>query len=96
MAPCVSVLMYILSPVAWPVARLLDRTWGEDHGTFYKKAGLKTLVTLHKNLGTAGEQLTSDEVTIISSVLDLREKPVGSVMIPIEEVFTMSNDELLD
>jgi metal transporter CNNM len=88
--------MYIMSPVAWPIARLLDRILGEGHGTFYKKAGLKTLVTLHKNLGTAGEQLTSDEVTIITAVLDLREKPVGSIMIPMEDVFMLSVDHVLD
>ncbi|KAJ5650728.1 uncharacterized protein N7484_004451 [Penicillium longicatenatum] len=96
MAPCVLVLMYVMSPVAWPVAKLLDRLLGEDHGTIYKKAGLKTLVTLHKTLGEAGEQLTSDEVTIISAVLDLKEKSVGSIMTPMEDVFTMSADTVLD
>ncbi|GAQ07114.1 protein MAM3 [Aspergillus lentulus] len=96
MAPCVLVLMYIMSPVAWPVAKLLDRLLGEDHGTIYKKAGLKTLVTLHKTLGEAGEQLNSDEVTIISAVLDLKEKSVGSIMTPMEDVFTMSADTVLD
>ncbi|EEH19453.2 hypothetical protein PABG_01772 [Paracoccidioides brasiliensis Pb03] len=96
MAPCVLVLMYIMSPVAWPIAKLLDKLLGEDHGTIYKKAGLKTLVTLHKSLGQAGEQLNSDEVTIISAVLDLKEKSVGSIMIPMEDVFTMSADTVLD
>ncbi|RHZ53456.1 hypothetical protein CDV55_102369 [Aspergillus turcosus] len=96
MAPFVLVLMYIMSPVAWPVAKLLDRLLGEDHGTIYKKAGLKTLVTLHKTLGEAGEQLNSDEVTIISAVLDLKEKSVGSIMTPMEDVFTMSADTVLD
>ncbi|KAJ5089833.1 hypothetical protein N7532_008517 [Penicillium argentinense] len=96
MAPCVLVLMYIMSPVAWPVAKLLDRLLGEDHGTIYKKAGLKTLVTLHRTLGEAGEQLNSDEVTIISAVLDLKEKSVGAIMTPMEDVFTMSADTVLD
>ncbi|CAG7928155.1 unnamed protein product [Penicillium olsonii] len=96
MAPCVLGLMYIMSPVAWPIAKLLDRLLGEDHGTIYKKAGLKTLVTLHKTLGEAGEQLNSDEVTIISAVLDLKEKSVGSIMTPMEDVFTMSADTVLD
>jgi metal transporter CNNM len=89
-------LMYIMSPVAWPTAKLLDRLLGEEHGTTYKKAGLKTLVTLHKTLGAAGEQLNSDEVTIISAVLDLKEKPVGSIMTPMSDVFTMSADVVLD
>ncbi|KAE8145305.1 hypothetical protein BDV25DRAFT_164991 [Aspergillus avenaceus] len=96
MAPCVLALMYIMAPVAWPVAKLLDRLLGEDHGTIYKKAGLKTLVTLHKTLGEAGEQLNSDEVTIISAVLDLKDKPVGNIMTPMEDVFTMSADTVLD
>lgn len=96
MAPAVLALMYVMSPIAWPVAKLLDRLLGEDHGTIYKKAGLKTLVTLHKTLGEAGEQLNSDEVTIISAVLDLKEKAVGSIMTPMDDVFTMSVDTVLD
>ncbi|KAL8805435.1 MAG: hypothetical protein Q9182_002001 [Xanthomendoza sp. 2 TL-2023] len=96
LSPLVLVLMYILSPVAWPTAKLLDWLLGEDHGTTYKKAGLKTLVTLHKSLGAAGEQLNSDEVTIISAVLDLKAKPIGSIMTPIKDVFTMSSDTILD
>jgi metal transporter CNNM len=96
MAPFVLILMYITSPIAWPIAKLLDTLLGKDHGTTYKKAGLKTLVTLHKTLGEAGEQLNSDEVTIISAVLDLKEKPVGDIMTPMEDVFTMSADAVLD
>lgn len=97
MTPLVLALMYILGPVAWPTAKLLDRLLGEDHGTVYKKAGLKTLVTLHKTLGTsASERLNQDEVTIISAVLDLKDKPVGSIMTPMEDTFIMSGDTVLD
>ena len=96
MSPLVLILMYILSPVAWPTAKLLDWLLGEDHGTTYKKAGLKTLVTLHKSLGADGEQLNSDEVTIISAVLDLKAKPVGDIMTPMEDTFTLSADTVLN
>ena len=86
-----------MAPVAWPTAKLLDYLLGEDHGTVYKKAGLKTLVTLHKTLGTSpGERLNQDEVTIISAVLDLKDKSVGSIMTPMDDVFTMSADTILD
>ena len=89
--------MYLMYPVAYPTALLLDYILGEDHGTVYKKAGLKTLVTLHKSLGPhPSERLNQDEVTIISAVLDLKEKPVGAIMTPIKDVFTMSSDTLLD
>lgn len=96
MAPFVLALMYILSPVAWPTAKLLDWLLGQDHGTVYKKAGLKTLVSLHKSLGDSGQQLNYDEVTIISAVLDLKDKSVGSIMTPMDNVFTLSADDVLD
>lgn len=97
MSPFVLALMWIMAPVAWPTAKLLDKLLGEDHGTTYKKAGLKTLVTLHKTLGTSpDERLNQDEVTIISAVLDLKDKPVGSIMTPMNDVFTMSADTVLD
>lgn len=42
------------------------------------------------------ERLNRDEVTIISAVLDLNEKPVGTIMTPIQDVYTMSADRILD
>lgn len=93
-APFVLALMYITYPVAYPVALLLDRILGEDHGTIYKRAGLKTLVGLHKTMGV--ERLNDDEVTIISAVLDLKDKPVASIMTPMDDVYTMSADRILD
>lgn len=54
--------------------------------------GLKTLVSLHQSK----DGLTEDEVLIIGSVLDLRDKPVSKVMTPIQDVFTLSMDAILD
>jgi metal transporter CNNM len=89
--------MYIMSPIAWPTAKLLDYLLGQDHGTVYKKAGLKTLVTLHQSLGKSpGEQLNEDEVTIITAVLDLKAETVRSIMTPIDDVYTMSSETVLD
>ena len=83
MAPFVLVLMYLLAPIAWPTAKLLDRVLGEDEGTVYKKSGLKTLVTLHKTLGSSPSER-------------LKDKPVGDIMTPMDDVFTMSADTILD
>lgn len=93
-APLVWMLMIVLAPVAWPTAKLLDWLLGEEHGTTYKKAELKTLVSLHQQLGT--EHLNEDEVTIIKAVLDLNDKTVKDVMTPIQDVFIMSADTVLD
>ncbi|GAP88348.1 putative duf21 and cbs domain protein [Rosellinia necatrix] len=96
MAKPVLVLMYLMAPAAWPTAKLLDWLLGTDHGTIYKKRGLKTLVTLHKTLGEVDERLNQDEVTIISAVLDLKRKAVEEVMTPMDDVFVMSEDTVLD
>jgi metal transporter CNNM len=97
MAPLTRIVMWILAPVAYPTARLLDILLGEDHGTTYKKDGLKTLVTLHRSYGISpDDRLNRDEVTIISAVLDLRAKPVGSIMTPMEDVFTLAADTVLN
>lgn len=96
MSKPVLALMYFLAPLAWPTAKLLDWLLGEDHGTVYKKSGLKTLVTLHKSLGDVSQRLNQDEVTIISAVLDLKEKPVANVMTPMDDVFVMAEDTVLD
>ncbi|VUC26276.1 unnamed protein product [Clonostachys rosea] len=96
MSKPVLLLMYLMSPLAYPTARLLDWILGEDHGTTYKKSGLKTLVTLHKSLGELSERLNQDEVTIITAVLDLKDKPVAEVMTPMKDVFTLSEDHVLD
>lgn len=96
MSKPVLLLMYIMAPVAWPTAKLLDWLLGKDHGTIYKKSGLKTLVTLHKTLGEVDERLNQDEVTIISAVLDLKRKAVEEVMTPMDDVFVMSEDTVLD
>lgn len=96
MSKPVLLLMYLMGPIAYPTAKLLDWILGEDHGTVYKKSGLKTLVTLHKSLGELSERLNQDEVTIITAVLDLKSKAVREVMTPMDDVFTLSEDHILD
>ena len=57
-------------------------------------AELKTFVSLHKNGGIGS--LNEDEVTMIGSVLELRDKPVSSIMTPLENVYILSADDILD
>uniref|UniRef100_A0A1D1YTD7 Protein MAM3 n=1 Tax=Anthurium amnicola TaxID=1678845 RepID=A0A1D1YTD7_9ARAE len=87
-------LMYALFPVAYPIAGILDFFLGEQHGTMYRKSELKTFVSLHKNGGI--ESLNEDEVQIIGAVLDLRGKYVSEIMTPIEDVYTLRADEVLN
>lgn len=86
--------MYASFPISYPIAQLLDKVLGHDEGTTYKRSGLKTFVSLHRHLGA--ENLLDDEVTIISAVLELSEKSVKDIMTPIADIYSLSNDQILD
>lgn len=89
--------MYGLFPVAYPIAKLLDRVLGESHGVIFNRAGLKTLILLHERPSyTSAERLNQEEVAIISSVLDLNETPISSIMTPVSSLFTLSLDACLN
>ncbi|KAG1298065.1 hypothetical protein G6F66_002048 [Rhizopus arrhizus] len=90
----VLVIMYILYPIAYPASLVLNFFLGTTRGTIYKKAGLKCLLSMHQSDDIEG--LTKDEVHIISSVLDLKEKHVCEIMTPLQDVFTLSLNTVLD
>jgi metal transporter CNNM len=85
--------MYGLFPVAYPIAKLLDLLLGANHGMLFNREGLKMLVMLHERSPFAlTERLNREEVTVISTVLDLKEKPISSIMTPLAKLFTLSNE----
>lgn len=94
-APFIKLCMWLFSPVAYPVARLLDFLLGHSEGTIYARAELKTLVHLHQQ-GHPGGELIADEVGIIGGVLDLMDKNVEQIMTPIDDVFSMDIQDIID
>ncbi|KAF9042422.1 hypothetical protein BJ165DRAFT_265889 [Panaeolus papilionaceus] len=91
--PLVLTLMYVLAPVAWPIAKLLDWILGENEQHTYKKAELKSFLQFHQ----AGEEpLRDDEITILNGVLELNTKGVESIMTPMKDVVVLSADDILD
>ncbi|KAJ9084461.1 hypothetical protein DSO57_1024142 [Entomophthora muscae] len=90
----VRVLIWIMFPVAYPFATLLDFLLGENHGFMYRKAELKELVAIHGN--DHGGSLSYDEVTIIRGALDLSEKMARQVMTPWSFVFMIDLASNLD
>lgn len=90
-------LMYILSPVAYPTAMLLDRLLGDTHGQIFNRKGLKALIQLHERLSfSLTERLNREEVTIITSTLDANDRSVSSLMTPLCKVYSLPVDTPLD
>ncbi|KAJ7776549.1 hypothetical protein DFH07DRAFT_951680 [Mycena maculata] len=93
-APLVLFVMYLLSPVAYPIARLLDFVLGVDEGGgTYGKTELKSFLQFHR---TGEEPLREEEIGILGGVLDLGNKRVEEIMTPMRDVITLSADAILD
>ncbi|KAN0115426.1 DUF21 domain containing protein [Hyaloscypha variabilis] len=90
-------LMYCFFPVAFPIAKVLDFLLGHNHGMVFDRLGLKTLLMFHDGLHhSTRERLNTDEISILSSVLDFNSLQVSSVMTPISKVFSLSSDTFLN
>jgi len=92
-APLVLGMMYILAPVAWPIAKLLDWVLGTKEHHTYKKAELKSFLQFHQ---TGDEPLRDDEITILNGVLELNTKKVEAIMTPLKDTFLLGADDILD
>ncbi|KAH7103190.1 DUF21-domain-containing protein [Auriculariales sp. MPI-PUGE-AT-0066] len=92
-APFVRVLMWILSPIAYPTAKLLDWVLGAQETNTYKKAELRSFLQFHRQ---GEEPLRDDEIAILNGVLSLNEQKVTDIMTPMKDVFTLSQDDVLD
>ncbi|PPQ98287.1 LOW QUALITY PROTEIN: hypothetical protein CVT26_013511 [Gymnopilus dilepis] len=92
-APLVLMMMFILAPLAYPTAKILDWILGADKRQLYKKAELKSFLQFHK---AAEEPLREDEIAILNGVLELNTKNVESIMTPLRDAVVLSSDDILD
>ncbi|KAK7448454.1 hypothetical protein VKT23_013716 [Stygiomarasmius scandens] len=85
--------MWIMAPIAWPIAKLLDWLLGANESHTYKKAELKSFLQFHRH---GEEPLRDDEISILNGVLELNNKKVETIMTPMKDVVTLSSDTILD
>ncbi|KAI5301174.1 hypothetical protein KEM56_001918 [Ascosphaera pollenicola] len=97
MTPFVFGVMLLFSPVGYPTAWLLRKALGTGDGnSLYVRSELRTLLRLHEYTSEKDTHLDPDEVDIMSSILDLRDKPVGNILTPIHDVYSLAADTVLD
>ncbi|TFK66310.1 DUF21-domain-containing protein [Pluteus cervinus] len=92
-APFVLLMMWIFSPIAYPMAKLLDAVLGAHSTHTYKKAELKSFLQFHRH---GEEPLRDDEIAILNGVLELNTKNVEAIMTPMKDVVCLSADTILD
>ncbi|GIL99315.1 hypothetical protein Vretimale_4509 [Volvox reticuliferus] len=96
LAPLVRLLMWLCSPVAWPMGKLLDLLIGADHHTIFRRRQLKELVSIHAEDAGMGGALTRDEIKVITGALDLTSKVAYRAMTPLDKVFMLSSSDRLN
>ena len=80
-APPLSLKPSQTAPIAWPIAKLLDRILGASETHTYKKAELKSFLQFHRQ---GEEPLRDDEISILNGVLELNNKRAESIMTPMK------------
>jgi metal transporter CNNM len=88
----VQVLIFLISPLAWPISKLLDCVLGDEFGLVYTNRELRNLVELHTTEG----DLPTETAGIMSGALDFSKLTVHSIMTEWKSVFYLKSDAKLD
>jgi metal transporter CNNM len=90
--PLVRFLMFLLFPVAAPLAFVLDKAMGAEIGTYYSKLEILKLIRMHATQGA----LHPTEAGIIGGAITYRETRCKAVMTPVARMFSLSEHDRLD
>jgi metal transporter CNNM len=90
----VCALMLLTAPVSWPISKLLDAVLGPERQALFRRGQLKALVDLHS--AAEGGHLSADECAVIRGALDLSSKTAADCLTPLDRVFMVPADAVLD
>jgi len=89
--PLVKVIMFLIYPVAKPLAFVLDKALGEELATTYSGAEMLKLLQIH----VQEEVLDKDTAVVMTGALKYKDMTVREVMTPLKNTFMLSVDERL-
>ncbi len=94
LSPVLRVMIFVTYPVSKPLQLLLDTVFGEETRQLDSRHELGLMITEH--LGAHNSDLDEDEVEIIRGALQLSEKRVRDIMVPLRNVYRLAPDTHLD
>jgi metal transporter CNNM len=92
-APLVKILLFVLYPVAGPIAWVLDKLLGNELPTIYSKNELAALIAEHED--SPDSKVDADEERILHGALTFSDRTVSDVMTPRTVVRLLEKDEEL-
>jgi len=93
LAPGLKYLIVILSPVARPLGRVLDKRIGNEESSIYTKKELQKILEDYKP--SQYSDIEEDEIQIVRHALSFGDKQVREIMTPRRVVVTVSADEAI-
>lgn len=109
LAPLTLSLMYLTSPISYPLSLFVDYVIGKPMKTRFSNKKLKALIKLHteeiidkirkeENIEEEDDEelgLTKEQVNLMMGALDVKERKVKEIMIPMHKVVMLNvNDKL--
>lgn len=93
-APFLKLIILLSYPVSKPLQILLDRIIGPDDERLHSRHELGLIISDH--LDQDASELDDDEVEIVKNALQLSEKRVREIMVPIEKVYYLTVGDVID
>jgi metal transporter CNNM len=91
--PLVWILMYLGSPIVFPISYVLDYIIGNKESALFRRGQFKALVDIHaQGAHDFGGNLSADEARIMKGALDLTSKTAAQAMTPLDLVFMLPSD----
>jgi metal transporter CNNM len=93
-APFLRGITLLTYPITKPLQLLLDKLIGPEDEKLHSRHELGLLISDH--LGHAASELDGDEVEIVKNALQLSEKRVKEIMLPVDQVYYMTEGDVID
>ena len=93
-APVLKGMIFVTYPVSKPLQLLLDKMFTNQRAPLQTRHELGVMIAEHTD--AKDSELDDDEVEIIKGALQLSEKRVGSILTPIERVYWLTPDVVID
>ena len=94
LAPFTYALMIITYPLSFPIAKFMDCVVGLHGKTRFCNSDLKSVIELH--VKEFKGNLTAQQMGYFTGFLDIMNKKVGELMLPIEKTFKLDNKYIIN
>ncbi|MDO8265833.1 MAG: CNNM domain-containing protein [Candidatus Saccharibacteria bacterium] len=93
-APAIKLVTYATYPATKTLEMLLDKLVGKTEHALHTRHELGLLIADHTQ--DSESELDEDEVEIVRNALKLSEKKVSEIMTPVDKVYSLKEDDIID